>query len=102
MPVKVIDEFKFWRKVALHDGLEGWLHQSLITGRRTFLVVGASVEMVEEPEADADVVAKLEPGALANLLECDKDWCALSVSGYEGWVPRAAGWGALPGEDFEK
>lgn len=102
MPVKVIDEFKLWRKVALHDGMEGWLHQSLVTGRRTFLVVGASVEMLEEPEREADVVARLEPGALANLTACAGDWCALSVSGFAGWVPRAAGWGALPGEDFDR
>lgn len=102
MPVKVIDEFKLWRKIALHDGIEGWLHQSLITGRRTFLIVGAAVDMLDEPEAEAEVVAHLEEGALANLTECAGDWCALSVSGYEGWVPRAAGWGALPGEDFER
>ncbi len=102
MPVKVTDEFKLWRKVVLHDGMEGWLHQSLVTGRRTFLVVGASVEMLEQPEADADVVARLEPGALANLTACAGKWCEVSVSGFEGWVPRAAGWGALPGEDFER
>ena len=102
MPVMVIDEFKLWRKVALYDGLEGWLHQSLITGRRTFLIRDAMVEMLDEPDAKAEVVARLEPGALANLKQCKRDWCAVAVSGFEGWVPRAAGWGALPGEDFER
>lgn len=102
MPVQVIDEFKLWRKVMLYDGVEGWLHQSLITGRRFFLVVEATVEMLAEPEAGAAAVARLEPGALAGLTECAGDWCALSVSGTEGWVPRASGWGALPGEDFER
>lgn len=102
MPVKVTDEFKLWRKVALHDGMEGWLHQSLVTGRRTFLIFGGAVDMLKEPKADAAVVAHLEAGALANLTECRGDWCALSVAGLEGWVPRAAGWGALPGEDFER
>jgi SH3-like domain-containing protein len=102
MPVQVIDEFKLWRKVSLYDGVEGWLHQSLITGRRFFLIVDATVEMLEEPEASAAVVARLEPGALAGLMECSGDWCALSVSGAEGWVPRASGWGALAGEDFKR
>lgn len=102
MPAKVIDEFKLWRKVALYDGLEGWLHQSLITGRRFFLIVDATVEMLAEPEATAPVVARLEPGALADLTACAGDWCALSVAGVKGWVPRAAGWGALPGENFER
>lgn len=102
MPVQVIDEFKLWRKVMLYDGVEGWLHQSLITGRRFFLIVSATVEMRKEPEAGAEVVARLEPGALADLMRCKGDWCALSVSGIEGWVPRTAGWGALPDENFER
>jgi SH3-like domain-containing protein len=101
MPVKVVDEFKLWRQVELHDHVTGWLHQSLITGRRTFLVGNALVEMLDDPSAEADVVAKMEPGALAILEECNGDWCLVSTSGFEGWVPRVAGWGALPGEDFE-
>ena len=100
MPVKVIDEFKLWRKIVLYDGMVGWLHQSLITGRRTFLVLAEPVDMREEPSAEADVVARLEPHALVGLTECGGDWCALSSGGYDGWVPRSAGWGALPGENF--
>lgn len=102
MPVKVIDEFKLWRKVALHDGMEGWLHQSLISGRRTFLVLTEPADMRDDPDADADIVARLEVNALVNLTSCNGDWCAVSVGAYEGWVPRSAGWGALPGEDFER
>jgi SH3-like domain-containing protein len=101
MPVKVIDEFKLWRKIALYDGMEGWLHQSLISGRRTFLVLTEPADMREEPKGDAGIVARLEANALVNLSACKGDWCEVSVGSYEGWVPRSAGWGALPGEDFD-
>ncbi len=101
MPAKVIDEFKLWRKVELYDGMQGWLHQSLITGRRTFLVQKEMMPMRREASEDAAVVARLEHGALAYLEECRKGWCSLSAGGYEGWVPQTSGWGALPGEEFE-
>ncbi len=102
MPLKVVDEFKLWRKVALYDDVEGWLHQSLITGRRTFLVLAEAVDMREEPSEEAEVVARLEVNALVGLSSCAGDWCELSTGSYHGWVTRSAGWGALPGEDFKR
>jgi len=35
LPVEIIGEFDTWRKVKLHDGDEGWIHSSLLSGRRT-------------------------------------------------------------------
>ena len=102
MPVKVIDEFKLWRKVALYDGVEGWLHQSLITGRRTFLILAEPADMHDEPSAEAEIVARLEPKALVGVSACDGEWCAVSAGRYRGWVLRSAGWGALLGENFER
>jgi SH3-like domain-containing protein len=102
MPLKVVDEFKLWRKVQLYDGVEGWLHQSLISGRRTFLIGEREVAMRDSAGDEGAVVARLEPGALAYVDECAGQWCELSVSGYEGWVPRDSGWGTLPGEDFAR
>ena len=102
MPVKVIDEFKLWRKIELHDGVVGWLHQSLITGHRTFLIVDAIAEVFAGPEPEAHIIATMEPGTLASLRECRGQWCAISKGGHDGWIPRGAGWGALPGEDFKR
>ena len=41
MPVEVLAEVDTWRKVRSLDGTEGWVHQSMLTGRRTAIVIGS-------------------------------------------------------------
>jgi SH3-like domain-containing protein len=43
-------------------------------------------------------VARLEPGVLGELDDCEGAWCRIEVSEERGWLPREALWGALPGE----
>ena len=38
MPVEIIDEYKNWRKIKDYEQNEGWMHKSLIRGKR-FAVV---------------------------------------------------------------
>jgi SH3-like domain-containing protein len=101
MPVKIIDEYRRWRKVELHDGSTGWLHKVLLSGRRTFLIRQDAVTLHEEPRADSPAVAIFATGAIAYLQRCDRDWCRITASGYNGWVTRSAGWGVLRDEIFK-
>ena len=34
LPVEVVQEFDTWRKVRDKDGEEGWIHSSLLSGKR--------------------------------------------------------------------
>ena len=34
MPVEIIDEFDTWRRIRDWQGTEGWVHQSMVQGRR--------------------------------------------------------------------
>ena len=40
LPVEIIEEFDTWRKIRDHDGEEGWVHSSLLSSRRTIMVIG--------------------------------------------------------------
>ena len=35
LPVEIVQEFENWRRVRDSDGAEGWIYQSLLTGKRT-------------------------------------------------------------------
>ncbi|MBV8170293.1 MAG: SH3 domain-containing protein [Alphaproteobacteria bacterium] len=101
MPVEVLAEVDTWRKVRAADGTEGWVHQSMLTGRRTAMVTGRDVLTLRKRNAsDADAVAMLEPGVIGNLLECRDAWCRLEIAGNKGWLPRDTLWGVLPSENF--
>jgi SH3-like domain-containing protein len=101
LPVEVLAEVDTWRKIRTPDGTEGWVHQSMLTGRRTAVVVGDVRTLRARNDPNAAVVARLEPGVIGSLLECRDAWCRLEVAGQKGWMPRDELWGVLPTENFD-
>jgi SH3-like domain-containing protein len=101
MPVEVLAEVETWRRIRSLDGTEGWVHQSMLTGRRTAVIVGAATRnLLKRNDPTAPTIALLEPGVIGNLLECRDAWCRLEVGGQKGWLPRDELWGVLPTENF--
>lgn len=101
LPVLVTAEFDYWRKVRDQDGAEGWVHKSLLSGRRTALVVGQVRALRSEPRAEAPVVLRAEPGVIGRLLACAEAWCRLEIAETTGWLPRKHVFGALDDERFD-
>ncbi len=102
LPVEVILEFDTWRKIRDFDAQEGWVHQSLLSGRRAAII--KSQEMVavrRKPNETGRLVAKMEPGVVAEIDKCQESWCRLEASGYKGWVQRGFVWGVYEGEAVE-
>ncbi|MBL8833213.1 MAG: SH3 domain-containing protein [Rhodospirillales bacterium] len=98
MPVEILQEFENWRRIRDRDGTEGWVHQSMLTGRRAAIVTGDMRSLRRRPEADAPVVARVEPGVIGALLECKEGWCRIETGGFRGWLPRDEIWGVYPNE----
>jgi SH3-like domain-containing protein len=98
MPVEILQEFETWRRIRDRDGTEGWVHQSMLTGRRSAVVEGEMRNLRRRPETDAPVVARVEPGVIAAILECRDAWCRLETAGFRGWVQRGEIWGIYPNE----
>jgi SH3-like domain-containing protein len=101
MPVMVVAEFEYWRKIRDVDGAEGWLHKSLIRGRRTAIITGDTRDLYETPSTDAPIVAKAEAGVFAQLLACKGNWCLVEANDLQGWLPRDQFYGALEDEVFD-
>ena len=102
LPVEIIREFDVWRPVRDVDGEEGWVHKSMLSGRRSVIVRGPMQTLLRDPETDALPVAKLEPGVVARLERCDAKWCSLSVGSYDGWIKKEHLWGVYPDENFKE
>jgi Uncharacterized protein conserved in bacteria len=108
-PMEIIQEYDNWRRVRDADGTEGWVNQALLSGERTAVAApwmrgkgdDVFVNMRREPQASATVVAKLQPGVVISVHECNGDWCQATAGGTEGWVSQAEIWGAYPGEAFK-
>lgn len=102
LPVEIVQEFDVWRKVRDRDGDEGWLHQSLLSGRRSVIVVGEEpVSIRSQDSENSRSIARLQPGVIATVSACKKAWCKVSSSGYEGWAERNSLWGIYATEEFD-
>ena len=99
LPLEVVQEFDTWRKVRDIKGDEGWVHQSLLKGRRTVIIhTDAPMDLLKRPESGAAVMARLEPNVVASVQECLNTWCKVSAESYSGWVIREGLWGLYDGE----
>lgn len=101
MPLMITAEFENWRRVEDHDGAGGWVHYALLSGVRSVMVTLDMAEFRDAPDERAAVVAQAELGVIARVLECNPDWCRISVEGTRGWVRKTALWGVEPGEVIE-
>jgi len=101
LPVRVIDEYGNWRRIADSDDAGGWVYHALLTGRRMALVTAPEVTFRAEPDDSAAETAYVEQGVVAHLLQCRADWCEMEAKGAEGWLPKSAIWGVGADEVFE-
>ena len=105
MPMEILERFDVWRKVRDWEESTAWVHRSMLSARRTFIVTADRAELRTGPKAGARPVAILERGVIGDIKECpeDGDWCLLSYNGgeYRGWMERGRFWGAYPLEAIE-
>jgi SH3-like domain-containing protein len=101
MPVEVIDEFQTWRKIRDWEGTVGWVHQRMISGRRTVLITGQRRLLRRQARASAPPVAGIDPGVIARVMDCERAWCHVDIGGIDGWLKRTEIWGVYKGETIE-
>ena len=93
LPVQIIAESDTWRKIRDFEGIEGWVHQRMLSGRRRAVVTGAIQQLKRKPQETANTVALLEPGVILRLEKCSGAWCLVEGGSYEGWIGRQSIWG---------
>ena len=103
LPVEIIAEYGTWRKVRDWQGTQGWVHQSMVAGLRTFIVTGSTRTIRRKGDAGSPAVATLEAGVIGKLLSCPNlnGWCRVEVAGNKGWLRRVDFWGVLRSEVME-
>lgn len=113
LPVEIIEEAEVWRKVRDAGGAEGWVHVSLLSSRRTALVLpwelgkggqtqAASATLRDDDRESARVIAQVEAGVLASIITCERGWCRVSVGDYRGYIEQSKLWGTYPNEQIKQ
>jgi len=115
LPIEIIQEFDAWRKVRDSEGAEGWIHKTLLSGRRTALVTpwldetvsGTPIYARADPAAPRRAI--LQPKVLVSVDNCDNNWCKVTgrykpeedsdrSENFSGWINQVALWGVYQSE----
>ena len=105
MPVEITAEFENWRRIRDWEGAEGWAYHSLLSGKRTAVVVPSLkddlVPLYANSDIESAVVARLQSGVLGQLKSCNGAWCEFAGKDFSGWIKQERLWGAYPNEKVD-
>ena len=112
LPVEITGEFETWRRIRDSEGTEGWVLHSLLSGRRTAVITPVAkadrqpIALQERADERAEVLARLEPGVIANVKQCTGAWCRVIVvlpnaRDLDGYIRQDRLWGVYPNEKVE-
>ena len=94
IPVEVIDEYKNWRKINDYEGNKGWIHKSLIKGKR-FAIVDTlyteDLQVFNKPKGNN--IGKIGKKNILEIDTCLKNWCKIKYKKNKGWVNKLNLWG---------
>jgi SH3-like domain-containing protein len=104
LPVKVLGKSGEFRWIEDPAGDKVWMHVSQLSDRRTVFVLGQGKDggepaaLLANPRAERDIVARLERGVIARLLQCESGWRKIELigrkgKGKQGWIKADLVWG---------
>jgi SH3-like domain-containing protein len=100
LPMEIERQFEVWRWVRDADGIQGWVHEATLMGRRCFIVQKAEATLRADASDSASAVAILKPGVIGRIRSCKSpsEWCDVQTGSYRGYLRRDQFWGVLPDE----
>ena len=111
LPVEILEEAQEWSRVRDAGGTEGWVHNNLLSGRRTALVMPWEVKegqrvpsatLREDDRESARPIVQVEAGVLAGIIACQNSWCRVSVGHYRGYIEQNKLWGTYENEEIRQ
>jgi SH3-like domain-containing protein len=100
-PFALTASYDAWRRVRDADGIVGWMHVSMLSDQRTVLVTGKTdTPLRAGSAANARVIGKAQPGAVARLKTCTPTACEIAAGDLDAWIDRKKLFGVDAGEVF--
>jgi SH3-like domain-containing protein len=105
LPVEITAESDNWRRIRDWEGSEGWVYHSLLSGKRTAVILPKDKEQLvavrDGADAEGRIVAQLQAGVIAGVKRCTGAWCRVIGGGFDGWVVQEQLWGVYANEKVE-
>lgn len=97
VPLMVVAEFDFWRKVKDIDGQEGWIHKTLLANTNVVWVSCDLATLISDPTDPNTVLLKAEKGVEGEFLRDIKgNYAKVRFANQKGWMLMEHVWGVIP------
>lgn len=98
-PLKVIAEFEDWRKIEDMSGYVGWIHSSLLSTRRSVIIICKNkCNLYKSNSSESRIIAELQQGVRCSLDKVKYGYSRLKCANYKGWIQNNNIWGLLDKE----
>jgi SH3-like domain-containing protein len=105
LPVEITAESDNWRRIRDWEGSEGWVYHSLLSGKRTVVVLPKNkselVPLYAADNAEGAIIAEVQGGVIASVKRCTGTWCRVAGAGFDGWAVQDKLWGVYLNEKIE-
>ena len=100
LPIEITAEYETWRKVKDWEGTSGWVHQSMLTSKRTLITLNSIQTLKKSNTIKSRVIAQIDPSVIGVIKSCNSksEWCNVEIGDYSGWLRRSQFWGIYVGE----
>ena len=95
LTVEILDSWANWKKVKDFNGNSGWIHVSLLSGKKTAInkikdsVIFTSDTIYSKP------LVRVDRGRLLFIKKCKINWCKVNSGNYLGWIEKKSLWGKI-------
>ena len=101
-PLKIVEEYKDWRKITDFNENIGWVHKSLIKGERNAIIISKNDVIPKVYNTiNGKVIGEIGNGNIALLEKCKLKWCKINFNKeIKGWIRKQHLWGIKNDEVF--
>ena len=102
LPVRVLQVYTTWRKIADPDGQQGWMLVTMLSDKRSAIIrPGVARELHNKPDPASHVAYKAEPGVVGKVTKCRDGWCKMTIAKREAYIRISDLWGLSEGENVD-
>ncbi|MCC2646527.1 MAG: hypothetical protein K0R02_592 [Rickettsiaceae bacterium] len=100
-PVEIFAEFEQWRRIRDITGEGGWVHSSMLAGKRSVIVKGDEPQtLYKKPTTNSPIIARVVPQVRCELFKCQDKLCNVKCGDHKGWIAQNMLWGVYPEEKW--
>jgi len=98
LPVMIIAEYENWRQIEDYEGTTGWVHHSMLSGKRYVMVLQKNASLLHSDDRDATIKARLDYSILGLIKDIKPAMVNIKIDDVKGWIARSDIWGVLKNE----